>query len=116
MTDRQEGLRLLAPDPHTVFEISPIIPVDAQRVRLTVGAPTGTQAITYLMDGEELGTVDESPWALWWTLAPGDHELIAQATLADGTVEASGRSPFSVTTYVPPQTHNAREDFFRKSS
>lgn len=109
VTDRQQGLRLLAPDPYTVYEISPIIPADAQRLRLTTGVPEGTQTITYLMDGEALGTVSESPWALWWTLAPGDHELVAQATLADGTVETSAAIPFSVTVYAPPQTRNEDE-------
>ena len=58
VTDSTTGLRLLAPDPYTIFQISPILPADTQRLRLTVGAPPGTQAITYLLDGQPLGTVD----------------------------------------------------------
>ena len=103
LPDGDRGLRLLEPDPYTVFEISPLIPVSAQRLRLTVGASAETRAVTYELNGEDLGMVENAPWALWWTLAPGDYELIARATLADGTVETSTPIPFSVTAYQPPQ-------------
>ena len=102
--DEGDGLRLLEPDPHTIFQISPMTPEDTQRIRLTVGTPPGTQAVTYLMNDQVLGTVDHAPWALWWTLEPGDHELIAQATLADGTLTTSAPLPFSVTVYAPPES------------
>ena len=35
-----------------------MLPADTQRLRLTVGAPPGTQSVTYLLDGQPLGTVD----------------------------------------------------------
>jgi len=101
-TDSQQGLRLLEPDPYTIFQISPAIPIDSQRLRLTVGASPGTQSVTYEMNGETLGTVESAPWVLWWTLAQGDWELTAHATLVDGTVETSSPIPFSVTVYAPP--------------
>jgi membrane carboxypeptidase/penicillin-binding protein PbpC len=101
-TDRETGLRLLEPDPHTAFEISPITPVETQRIRLTVGAPPGTQAVTYVMDGEVLGTIEHEPWELWWTLEYGTHELVATAVLADGRLETSEAIPFRVTHYEPP--------------
>ncbi len=103
-TDADDGLRLLEPDPYTIFQISPQIPVESQRLRLTVGAPPGTESVTYAMNGEALGTVESAPWALWWPLQQGDWELVAQATLADGTVETSDPIPFSVVVYVPPQS------------
>lgn len=106
VTDRSAGLRLLAPDPYTIFQISPLLPPETQRLRLTVGAPPETESITYLLDGEALATVAESPWETWWELEQGDHELIAQAQLTDGTTETSAAIPFSVTTYAPPQSHN----------
>ena len=100
-----DGLRLLEPDPYTIFQISPQLPVEAQRLRLTVGVPPGTESVTYAMNSEPLGTVDAEPWALWWPLEQGDWELVAQATLADGTVETSDPIPFSVTIYMPPESH-----------
>ena len=43
VTDKTDALRLLAPDPYTIFQISPILPAATQRLRLTVGAPAGTR-------------------------------------------------------------------------
>ncbi len=104
--DRDVGLRLLEPDPYTIFKLSLLIPAEAQRLRLTVGAPPGTQSVTYIMDGEALGTVDASPWDLWWSLQLGDHELVAQAQMSDGSTQTSAAIPFSVTSYAEPETHN----------
>jgi membrane carboxypeptidase/penicillin-binding protein PbpC len=101
-TDSETGLRLLEPDPHTSFEISPITPAGTQRIRLTVGAPPGTQSVTYIMDGAPLGTVESAPWELWWTLEYGVHELAATARLADGSQITAEIIPFRVTRYAPP--------------
>ncbi len=103
LPDANVGLRLLEPDPYTVFQLSPVTPLETQRLRLTVGAPPGTLAVTYLMDGEELGTVPAAPWVLWWPLELGEHELVARAQMADGTTQTSAAIPFRVTTYVPPE-------------
>ncbi len=102
--DSERGLRLLMPDPYTVFQRSPAMPLDTQRIRLTVGAPPGTEAVTYMLNGETLGTVEQAPWALWWPLQLGEHELIAQARLADGTAQTSEAVLFRVTDYAPPQS------------
>ena len=101
--DDAAGLRLLEPDPYTVFQISPITPIDTQRLRLTVGVPPGTESVTYQMNGESLGTVTEAPWVLWWTLELGAHELVATARLGDGTQQVSPAIPFSVVNYAPPE-------------
>ncbi len=105
--DRDEGLRLLEPDPYTIFKLSPLIPPESQRLRLTVGAPPDTESVTYLLDGDAIGTVDAAPWNLWWSLQIGDHELVAQAALADGSMQTSATIRFSVTSYAEPETHNA---------
>lgn len=102
--DDDEQVRLLMPDPYTIFQISPIAPLDTQRIRLTVGAPPGTESVTYMLNGESLGTVQAEPWALWWSLQLGDYELIAQARLNDGTEQLSTAVNFSVTNYAPPES------------
>jgi len=102
--DADQGLRLLEPDPYTSFEISPALPREAQRLRLTVGAPPDTQRVIYIMDDVEIGFSDAAPWVVWWALAPGDHTLIARAALADGTMETSVPIPFSVFEYAPPES------------
>ena len=103
--DSDAGLRLLEPDPYTVFQIAQSIPLDSQRLRLTVGAPADTTRVTYLLDGVQIGTAELSPWAVWWTLEPGDHELIASAELSDGTTITSAAIPFSVVEDAPPGSY-----------
>jgi penicillin-binding protein 1C len=107
--DADVGLRLLEPDPYTVFRLSPLLPFDAQRIRLTVGAPPNTQSVTYLLDGAVLGTIDDAPWSLWWTLTPGDHELRAEATLADGSIVQTDTLPFSVNSFAEPGSYTEVE-------
>jgi membrane carboxypeptidase/penicillin-binding protein PbpC len=108
-SDDDEDLRLLEPDPYTVFQLSPITPIETQRLRLTVGTPPGTQSVTYQMNGETLGTVTESPWVLWWTLELGQHELVATAQLQDGSQQISTPIPFSVVNYAPPEERVASQ-------
>ena len=98
------GLRLLSPDPYSVFQISPMLPVEAQRLRLTVGAPAGTQQVMYEIDGEVIGSAAADPWLAWWPLQPGDHEVVARAQGADGRWQNSEPIPFRVTEYAPPSS------------
>lgn len=94
--DTDQKIRLLAPDPFTIFEISDLTPIDSQRLRFTVGTPSDTTEILFVLDGKPIGKAYESPWDIWWTLELGDHELTAVATLADGTIQESNPIPFSV--------------------
>ncbi len=105
LPDSDEGLRLLAPDPHTIFEISPLIPIESQRIKLSVGVPPETISITYYLNDVPLGTVAEAPWTWWWVLAIGDYELVAEATLADGTTQRTNPLIFRV---VPPDIPEAK--------
>jgi penicillin-binding protein 1C len=107
LPDDGEGLRLLEPDPYTVFEISPLVPLDTQRLRFTVAAPANTQSVTYFLNGEVLGSSSSAPWVVWWPLQVGQHELVAQAALSDGTLDVSEAITFSVTQFTPPQSSNA---------
>jgi penicillin-binding protein 1C len=102
ITDNKTGLRLLSPDPYTIFQLSPLTPLDTQRLRVTVAAPAGTRSVTYRLDDQIIGQVDASPWVVWWQLALGDHELIATAAMNDGTQQTSAPVKFSVTNYTPP--------------
>lgn len=102
ITDNKTGLRLLAPDPYTIFQLSPLTPAETQRLRLTVAAPSGTRSVVYRLDDQVIGQVDASPWVLWWPLALGEHELVATATMSDGTQQTSSPVKFSVTNYAPP--------------
>ena len=102
-TDQTEGLRLLEPDPYTVFQISPMTPISTQRLRFTVAAPPETTRIRYYMDGDLLGESSAAPWVVWWTLALGEHTLTATATFADGSTQTSAAIPFTVVNFAPPE-------------
>jgi membrane carboxypeptidase/penicillin-binding protein PbpC len=74
-------LRIISPDPNTVYQISPRLPLSSQQIPFqAVGA--GVTAVTYRLDGAVLGTVTGSPFELWWTLAAGRHTLVAEAQAA----------------------------------
>ncbi|NPV67350.1 MAG: penicillin-binding protein 1C [Anaerolineae bacterium] len=105
--DAHIGLRLLEPDPYTTFRLSPTLPPDAQRLRLTAGVRPGTQRVTYIMDGAPVGTASAAPWVVWWPLQLGQHELVAEAVLADGSIERSEPIPFTVSAFVPAQERPA---------
>lgn len=81
-----ETLRLLSPDPYTSFEISPVVPLETQRLRFTVSAPLDTTSVSYYLNDELVATVTEAPFDLWWQLDVGAYELTAEATRADGTI------------------------------
>lgn len=104
LPDEDAGVRLLSPDPFTIFEISPLIPVETQRIRFQTGTPPGALSVTYTLNDELLGTVDAAPWSYWWTLQPGVYELVATARLGDGTTHTSEPIRFAVTEYEEPRS------------
>ncbi len=104
MPDADVGLRLLEPDPYTVFEVSPVTPIETQRLRLTVGVSADTVEVRYILNGQPIGQRDGEPWDLWWTLELGQHELVAEALLRDGTTSRSQPIPFSVVAWEEPQS------------
>lgn len=104
---RQVGaLRLLTPDPYTIYQLSPVLPFDVQRARFSVVVPAGTRKVEYwLNDGKADQLVDTAqlePWWAWWALVPGKYSLVARATLTDGSTQTSEPVQFEVTSYVPP--------------
>lgn len=96
-------VRLLSPDPYTVFRLTPLLPEDAQRIRLTIAVPTHTERVSYWLDGDLLATVQEAPFDHWWVLYPGEHELYATVALDDGSTITTESIPFRVGAWVPPE-------------
>lgn len=94
--------RLLSPDPYTVFRMTPLLPADAQRIRLTIAVPTHTESVSYWLDGDLLTTVQDAPFDHWWELLPGDHELYATVALDDGSTMTTASIPFRVGAWIPP--------------
>lgn len=103
-------VRLLSPDPYTVFQLTPLTPPETQRVLLQVAAPQDTAAVEYWLDGELLETVEQEPFETWWPIVPGEHEMEAVAITEDGERLASNMIPFRVNSWVPPEERPIRGD------
>jgi 1A family penicillin-binding protein len=97
------GLRLLTPDPYTIYQLTPMTPFETQKIRLSVAVSPQTTEVTYYIDDKPVETVRGEPWWTWWALLPGKHTLVAKATLADGRTETSESIVFTVLSYVPPE-------------
>ncbi len=89
-------LQLTSPDPNTIYQLSPRLPRESQQVPLRVIAGQPTSAVTFILDGEPLGTVSAEPFEWWWALEPGAHTLLAQAQLASGETAVSEAVSFVV--------------------
>lgn len=102
----ENSIRLLSPDPYTNFEISPLTPIETQRIRFTVAMSSDTVSVDYYLNGDLYQSSTAHPFDVWWQLALGQWELEAEATLSDGTVHRSEILYFGVVDYEParPQT------------
>ena len=99
--DDRGALRISAPDPYTVYQLSALLPVEAQRLRLAVLAPAATRSVRFLLNGVDVGGAEQAPWQTWWTLETGQFTLVAGALLADGTQQLSRAVQFSVVEAQP---------------
>jgi 1A family penicillin-binding protein len=83
-TQQESGLRMISPDPNTVYRITAEIPLESQRLRFVAVGPAGARDVTLLLDGEPLATCAAPPFEAWWTLAVGEHQVWAEGSGADG--------------------------------
>lgn len=87
-SERSSVISLSSPDPQTIYQISPRLPRESQRVPFRIIANTPISTVTFLLNDESVGTANASPFEFWWPLEPGSFQLKARATLASGeTVE-----------------------------
>ncbi|MFW5748745.1 MAG: transglycosylase domain-containing protein [Chloroflexota bacterium] len=101
-------VRFLSPDPYTIFQISPMLPRETQRIRLETAVPTDAESVTLTLQENEGDVVmtselDAAPWSMWWTLETGAYSLTAEATLPDGSVVEAQPLYFAVTEYETQQ-------------
>ena len=103
-----DELHLLSPDPYTVYEIADAVPLDSQRLRFAVAAPTSAREVRYLLNGQLIASAYREPWTVWWTLQTGQYSLVAVATLADGRRVESRPLLFSVVARRPLASYEER--------
>lgn len=108
LPDENRGTRLLSPDPYSIFQISPSVPAETQRVRFRAATPLDTTSVTFILNGEEISTDTSAPFDYWWQLALGEYELSIIATRADGTQETSQAVTFRVNEYQEPASYTVQ--------
>lgn len=106
--DEVTPVRLLTPDPYTIFQLTPFTPFTTQRIRLQVTVPAATDSVSYWLDGNLIGTNYQAPFDLWWTLTPGPHELKAIAMTTDPASLESQLVSFRVNSWIPPEERPIR--------
>ena len=94
--DSIAALRLISPPSGAIYQVSPSLPIANQRIRFEAAAPAAANHVRLVLNGERLEAFDGPPYSLFWTLEPGNYELIAEAEMADGTVERSTTVAFRV--------------------
>jgi membrane carboxypeptidase/penicillin-binding protein PbpC len=97
----QKPLRLLSPDPYTIFQLTPVTPSETQRIQIKTAAPPNTVEVRFWFDDVLVTTDTEAPFNTWWQLVSGDHQVWAEATLDTGEILQSDPIPFRVHAWIP---------------
>jgi membrane carboxypeptidase/penicillin-binding protein PbpC len=89
-------LQLSSPDPQTVYQLTPRLPRESQKIPLRVVARPALSEVTYFLNGQPAGTATASPFEVWWILEPGTFTLEARARLTNGAIVTSAPLQFVV--------------------
>ena len=98
----RQPLQLLSPAQGSIYRLTERLAPESQRIQIEAVGEPGLSDITLWLDGEILARFKSAPhfrsapFAIWWTLAPGQHEVWAEAQRPDGTLLVSERVRFDV--------------------
>ena len=84
-----DALQLISPASGSQYRLSARLPAAQQRILLHAAAGPELSAITFYIDGLPLAAQPAAPYQAWWTLSPGQHQIMVQARLPDGSLVAS---------------------------
>lgn len=98
-----QPLRLISPDPFGIYQISPVLPISSQRIRLEAAGPADTVAVTLRLEKAGQGVVlehtdSQAPYLTWWPLAIGQYTLTGTAIDTAGTLHTTEPMRFTVVT------------------
>jgi membrane carboxypeptidase/penicillin-binding protein PbpC len=89
-------LMVVSPDPESVYQISPTLPIEAQKLKIAAVGSAGVRDVTILLDGVPLARFDAPPFEAWWVIAEGKHEVYAEGIDAEGKTVRSEAVTFTV--------------------
>jgi hypothetical protein len=89
-------LHIVSPDPKSVYQISPRLPIESQKLKITAVAGAGVRDVTIYLDGAPLARLDRPPFEVWWIIAVGKHEVYAEGVDSSGKRVTSEVVEFAV--------------------
>jgi hypothetical protein len=77
---------LTSPAPGTHARLDPHLPLDTQQIEVSalVADEANVECVEFRVDGKVWATVSAAPYRAWWTLAAGEHRLVAVAINRQG--------------------------------
>ncbi len=89
-------LRLISPDPNTVYRLSPSLPPEAQKIQLEAISSANLDQITLWIDNKLIATPPTPPFEAWWQLQPGTHTAWAEGLDEGGRTVRSEKVTFEI--------------------
>ena len=96
LTQLDAPLRLVSPAQGSIYRLAQGYDPAAQRVLVEAVGEAGLQDVSLWVDGNLIAHFDQSPYQVWWQLAPGTHQAWAQGNRANGERVSSERVEFEV--------------------
>jgi hypothetical protein len=91
-----EPLRVTHPADRSVYHLSTVLALAAQRLLIQASAPSGATDVTLWLDGSPLARFTAPPYETWWPLEAGEHEAWVSAVTAAGEPLESPHARFTV--------------------
>jgi penicillin-binding protein 1C len=97
-SDGERGVKLIQPDPGSIFRAARELPESIQRIPIVVRVVSRDVARVEVMlsTGETIARFTGLPYRAFWPLVAGEHTLVARAYYRDGRVEDSAPVKVSV--------------------
>jgi hypothetical protein len=90
------SLRLISPDPNTIYRLSPALPPEAQKIHMEAVSVANLSEITLWMDGTRVAVIDSPPFEAWWQLTAGTHVAWVEGVDENGRLVHSNEITFKV--------------------
>ena len=95
---RRPSLEIVSPANNSMFEISPQIPDELQKIEVSarLNQALKLKQVTLLIDGNAIGNFSSVPYRALWRLSAGEHTAQAIGIATDGTQVESELARFRV--------------------
>ncbi len=99
----QDALQILSPAANAVYQITPSLPAESQRLQISVAlnlraALKEPALVKIFIDGSEIQQVDQPPYQVWWQITPGKHTIWAEMQIGSSVLRSA---PVSVLVKTP---------------